>query len=70
MSDKREGQSAETGLNPALKTRTDKTHDTTTSTPPPAESASVQRQEGRGWPMIWLVVTILCAVLALWILFF
>lgn len=70
MSDKREGRSADWSLNPAMKTRTDKTHDTTTSTPPPAESASVQRQEGRGWPIIWLIATILCGLLALWILFF
>lgn len=70
MNDKPDGRSAERGLNPALKTRTDTTHDTTSPTRAPADSASVQHEEGRGWPMIWLVVTVVCAVLALWILFF
>lgn len=70
MSDKPDGQNADRGLNPALKTRTDTTHDTTHPTRAPADSASVQHEEGRGWPMIWLVVTIVCVVLALWIFFF
>ncbi len=69
MSDKPDEPSADRGLNPALKTRTDTTHDTTTSTRAPAESASVQREEGRGWPILWLVVTILSVLLAIWILF-
>ena len=59
----------EAGLNPALKTRTDTTHDTTESSRPPAETASVQHEEGRAWPIVWLVVTLVCVLLAVWILF-
>ena len=60
-----------TGLNPALRIRTDTTHDTSESTRPPADTASVHRgEEGRGWPIVWMVVTILCVLLALWIFFF
>lgn len=58
------------GLNPALKAREETTHGTATSTPPPSKSVSVQREEGRGWPIVWAVVTIAGIVIALWILFF
>ena len=54
-------------LNPALRDRKDESHDTRHSTPPPADSASVQKEEGRAWPVIWLVVTILCVILAIYI---
>jgi hypothetical protein len=57
-------------LNPALRERREETHDTTHSTPPPADSASVQREEGVAWPAIWLVVTIVCVVIAVYLLFF
>lgn len=57
------------GLNPALKHRTDTTHDTGRSSRPPSETASVQREEGRAWPMIWLVVTVVGVLVALYILF-
>ena len=55
-------------LNPSLRSRTDATHDTTRSTLPPADSASVQHEEGRAWPIVWAVVAIACALIALWIL--
>lgn len=61
----------ETGLNPDLKTRTETTHDTDHSTPPPAESTSVtEADQGRGWPIVWIVVTVLGVLFALWLLFF
>lgn len=56
-------------LNPALKSRTDTTHDTSTSSPPPADSVSVQREEGRAWPMIWLTVTVVGVILVLYLIF-
>jgi hypothetical protein len=57
-------------LNPALRKRTETTYDTTHTTPAPVESASVQREEGRPWPWIWLVVTIICSIIAIYIIFF
>ncbi|MBY0329258.1 MAG: hypothetical protein K2X49_01135 [Acetobacteraceae bacterium] len=56
-------------LNPALRNRTDDTYDTTVSSAAPADTASVQRQEGRAWPIIWALVTLVGAALAVWILF-
>ena len=57
-------------LNPALRQRREATHDTAHSTPPPVESASVQREEGKGWPIAWLVVTIVCVVIGAYLIFF
>jgi hypothetical protein len=57
-------------LNPALRQRREATHDTAHSTPPPADSASVQREEGAHWPAIWLVVTLVCVAIAAYLLFF
>ncbi len=58
------------GLNPGLKSRTNLSRDTETPTKPPADSASVQHEEGRSWPMIWLIVFAICVVLAIWLIFF
>lgn len=60
----------EPGLNPALRQRKDGLYDTTRSTPPPADSASVQHEEGRAWPMIWLIVTLVCVAIAVYLIFF
>lgn len=57
------------GLNPSLRNRTETSHDTKRSSRPPSETASVQREEGRGWPMIWLAVTVVGVLFALYILF-
>lgn len=59
----------QSNLNPALRSRTDETHDTTVSSEAPADTASVQRQEGRAWPIIWAVVTLVGVALTVWILF-
>lgn len=48
------------GLNPALKSTINTSRDTETPTRAPADSASVQREEGRAWPMIWLIVGVIC----------
>lgn len=52
-------------LNPALKSRTDTVYDTESSTPAPIDTASSKENEGEGWPVIWLVVTVICIVAAL-----
>lgn len=61
---------ADPGLNPSLRQRRDASHDTTHPTPPPADSASVQREEGVAWPAIWLVVTLVCVAVAIYLIFF
>lgn len=55
-------------LNPSLTRRTETTHDTTKTSPAPADSASVQRDEGRAWPMIWLIVTLLSIAIAIYLI--
>ncbi len=69
MTDKPEAPAHDPRLNPALKNRTDATHDTSISSPAPAESASVQHEEGRHWPWVWAVVVLVGIVVVLWILF-
>jgi len=56
------------GLNPELKSETNTSRDTETSSRPPIDTASVQRQEGRGWPIVWLVVTILCILIGIYLI--
>jgi hypothetical protein len=67
MSDKPDASDRNAPLNPALKSRRETTHDTRSSAPP-VKTASVQRQEGRAWPMIWLIVTLLCVAIAIYLL--
>ncbi|MFW5680560.1 MAG: hypothetical protein ACOC3D_09850 [Pseudomonadota bacterium] len=57
-------------LNPSLHPRTEKTYPTNGSDPAPADSASVQREEGRSWPWIWAVATIGGLLIVVWLLFF
>jgi hypothetical protein len=56
-------------LNPSLRSRTDTSHPTDGSDPAPADSASVQREEGRSWPWIWAVATIVGLVIVVWLVF-
>ncbi len=57
------------GLNPKLKSVENTSRDTERHTPPPADSASVQHEEGRSWPMIWLVITVLCVLIGIYLIF-
>lgn len=57
------------GLNPNLKAVENISRDTEHPMRPPAESASVQREEGRSWPMIWLTVTLICVAIGLYLVF-
>jgi hypothetical protein len=52
-------------LNPALKSRTDTTYDTDRATPAPIDTAS-SKGGGERWPMVWLVVTVVCVALAIY----
>ncbi|WP_299822284.1 hypothetical protein [uncultured Jannaschia sp.] len=56
------------GLNPKLKSVENTSRDTETPTRPPSESASVQHEEGRAWPIVWAVVVIVGVLIALWLL--
>lgn len=55
-------------LNPALKSGTETVYDTENSTPAPIDTASAQENDGEGWPVIWLIVTAVCVVLAVYFL--
>jgi hypothetical protein len=69
MNESADQERRERELNPALRRRTDDSYDTRSRTPPPSESASIKHQEGRHWPLIWLVVTVVGVLIALFILF-
>lgn len=56
-------------LNPSLSKRRETTYDTEHSTPAPAESASVKREEGKAWPAIWLIVMIVCVLIGVYLIF-
>lgn len=69
MSEKDDQAQRDRSLNPALKRELDEIYDTKHSSRAPADSASVQREEGTAWPWIWLVVAVLSALITLYILF-
>lgn len=52
-------------LNPALKSTTETVYDTEHSSPPPIDTTSAQEGEGEGWPIVWLVVTVIGVALAI-----
>lgn len=68
MSDPQRDQPTDAPLNPALKSRTETVYDTKTTTPAPYDTASAKEGEGEGWPIAWLVVTVVGVVLAVWFL--
>ncbi len=68
MSDNRSDESADGPLNPALKSRTETVYDTQNVTPAPIDTASAREGEGEGWPVVWLVVTLVCIALAIYFL--
>jgi hypothetical protein len=70
MTDAPKDPGSDPALNPALRQRREQAHDTAHSTLPPVESASVQREEGKGWPIAWLVVTVVCVLIGAYLLFF
>lgn len=68
MSDPTENQPEEGPLNPALKSTTETVFDTKHPSPPPIDTTSAQENEGEGWPIIWLVVTIAGVLLAIYLM--
>ena len=69
MSDTGQHKPEDAPLNPALKSTTETVYDTTSTTPTPFDTASSKENEGEGWPVIWLVVTLVCVIAALVFLF-
>ena len=59
---------ADAPLNPALKSGTESVYPTEERSPSPYESTSTEANDGRGWPIIWLVVTVVCVALAIYFL--
>ena len=55
-------------LNPALKSGTETIYPTTESSPAPIDTTSATENEGEGWPIIWLLVTIAGVALAVYFL--
>jgi hypothetical protein len=55
-------------LNPALKSETETVYPTEESSPAPIETTSAKENEGEGWPVIWLVVTLIGIALAIYFL--
>jgi hypothetical protein len=68
MSDPRSDQPTDAPLNPALKSRTETVYDTRSTTPTPFDTASAKEGEGEGWPIIWLIVTVIGVALAVYFL--
>lgn len=56
-------------LNPALKQTNETVYDTTRVTPAPIDTASAKQGEGEGWPVVWLVIVVLCVLVTIYILF-
>ena len=68
MTDQTRDNPEEVPLNPALKSTTETVYDTQNPSPPPIETASASEGEGEGWPIVWLIVTILGVAIAIFLL--
>ena len=68
MSEATRDKPEEGPLNPALKSTTEKLFDTKNPSPPPIETTSSREGEGEGWPIIWVVVTVLCVIVAIYLM--
>lgn len=68
MSDDRANPPAEAPLNPALKSTTETVYDTERTTPAPIDTASAREGEGEGWPVVWLIVVVVCVALSVYFL--
>ena len=68
MTDPTRDQPEEAPLNPALKTTTETVYDTKHPSPPPIDTTSAREGEGEGWPIVWLVVTVLGVAFALYLM--
>lgn len=68
MSEATRDKPEEAPLNPALKSTTETVFDTKNPSPPPIETTSSREGEGEGWPIIWVVVTVICVIIAIYLM--
>lgn len=68
MTDQSKDKPQQAPLNPALKSGTETAHDTEVSSPAPIDTTSASEDEGEAWPVIWLIVTVVCVALAVYFL--
>ena len=68
MSEQDRDKPQDAPLNPALKSTTETDYDTAHSSPAPIETTSASENEGEGWPIAWLVVTVIGVALAIYFL--
>lgn len=68
MSDPSRDKPEQAPLNPALKSTTETVYDTRHPSPAPIETTSAREGEGEGWPIVWLVVTVLCVLVAIYLM--
>lgn len=55
-------------LNPALKSEKETVYPTTESSRAPIDTTSATENEGEGWPIVWLAVTAVGVILAIYFL--
>ena len=68
MNDPTRDRPEEAPLNPALKSTSETVYDTSHPSPPPIETTSAHEGEGEGWPIVWLIVTVLGVALAIFLM--
>lgn len=68
MSEPTRDKPEEAPLNPALKITTETVFDTKNPSPPPIETTSSREGEGEGWPVIWVIVTVICVIVAIYLM--
>jgi uncharacterized protein HemX len=68
MNDPTKDQPEDAPLNPALKSTKETVYDTSHRSPPPVDTTSAKEGEGEGWPIVWLVVTVLGLAIAVFLL--
>lgn len=59
------GATDDAPLNPALKKVHDDSYGPDQEGTDPMDTVSVKKDEGAAWPMIWLIVTIVCILIAI-----
>jgi hypothetical protein len=68
MNEQSKDEPRDVPLNPAMKSQSETIYPTTESSPAPIDTTSASENEGEGWPVIWLVVTIAGVALAVYLL--
>lgn len=68
MTDQPKDEPRDAPLNPALKSEKETVYETKVSSRAPIETTSAKENEGEGWPVIWLVATIVGVALAIYFL--